>query len=668
MTFRIRRLWLLLCGAVLTGCLPEPVAPSLVPPFVVSSASTVPAVPPYARAGAAGPQSATSIVWVSLPQGSIPRANAATIRDPHSGARVIVLVTDGGFDPVAVAAGTGDTLFITVQGSTKVDSTTYSLLVPSTSLPRIVRSVPPPNKRDVPLNVTIVVTFSEPMDSGSLVHAMALNGPKGSITGSVSIPPQDSGILRAEFVPAAPLAPSQTYTIEVGASAHTSGGAGLASAYSSDFTASDTAPPAVAPFHLTVHLDSRLAQNPMIPATGTIPGVIVTYQGCASGCPTTYTGDVTLALGAHPNDGVLSGITTAHMVNGVATFPDLWVDWSGIYSLVATAPGSAADTSSAFEACTNDCWERRTPMPQRRNAVGVVVVGGALYAIGGVDSTMTPTGFVEAYDPTTDHWTEKAWLPVPRYGSAMGVVNGIIYVAGGMTASGPTETVEAYNPATDSWSSRSSLPTPTAFPAGAVFGGKLYAVGGELADSAMITTALAYDPTADQWSAKAPLPAARSAAALGVADTQLFVFGGRGFDKKTVFAYNPSADQWTSRTPGSRGTTRGWYWGPFLLTTAMHPDLGLLVMSGSDSTIGYLEDPYAVGYAYDPAGDQFTTTLWMPVGSVPPGYPPHESMLSAGFVNGELFMVGYETWRFIPYGAPSPYAPPFGTSRHPVGH
>ena len=148
-------------ATVLAGCLAEPpVAPPQLPaggPFVVSSVSTVPAGASHAQA--ASPQSSSSIVWVSLPAGSIPSVNAATIRDSHSGARIVVLVTGGGFDPVAVPAGGSDTIFITTQGSSGTDSATYSLLVPSASLPRIVRSVPPPHKRDVPLNVTIVVTF-----------------------------------------------------------------------------------------------------------------------------------------------------------------------------------------------------------------------------------------------------------------------------------------------------------------------------------------------------------------------------------------------------------------------------------------------------------------------------------------------------------------------------
>jgi hypothetical protein len=59
------------------------------------------------------------------------------------------------------------------------------------------------------------------------------------------------------------------------------------------------------------------------------------------------TDTVTLALGANPGGGTLSGTLTVTVVNGVATFSDLSVDQPGAgYTLRATAGGTLADADS----------------------------------------------------------------------------------------------------------------------------------------------------------------------------------------------------------------------------------------------------------------------------------------------------------------------------------
>jgi len=58
---------------------------------------------------------------------------------------------------------------------------------------------------------------------------------------------------------------------------------------------------------------------------------------------------VTLALGANPSSGTLSGTLTQTVVNGVATFSNLSINQPGNgYTLVASGPGLAAVTSNGF--------------------------------------------------------------------------------------------------------------------------------------------------------------------------------------------------------------------------------------------------------------------------------------------------------------------------------
>jgi hypothetical protein len=62
-----------------------------------------------------------------------------------------------------------------------------------------------------------------------------------------------------------------------------------------------------------------------------------------------FSGTVTIALGANPSGAVLHGTKAVDLVAGVARFGDLSVDKVGNrYTLVATAPGATATTSGGF--------------------------------------------------------------------------------------------------------------------------------------------------------------------------------------------------------------------------------------------------------------------------------------------------------------------------------
>jgi hypothetical protein len=80
-------------------------------------------------------------------------------------------------------------------------------------------------------------------------------------------------------------------------------------------------------------------------------------------------------------------------------------------------------------------------MPTARTNFGVGVVNGALYAVGGVN-TSSVLATVEAYDPISNTWTPKAPMPTARTYLGVGVVNGVLYAVGG----GILATVEAYIP------------------------------------------------------------------------------------------------------------------------------------------------------------------------------------------------------------------------------
>src|SRR5207247_10273043 len=75
----------------------------------------------------------------------------------------------------------------------------------------------------------------------------------------------------------------------------------------------------------------------------------LTAQDAQGNTVTGFTGNVTVALGANPGSGTLSGTKTVPAVAGVATFGDLSLDKAGTgYTLTAAFTGLSAPTSAAF--------------------------------------------------------------------------------------------------------------------------------------------------------------------------------------------------------------------------------------------------------------------------------------------------------------------------------
>ncbi|MEP6491727.1 MAG: Ig-like domain-containing protein [bacterium] len=88
------------------------------------------------------------------------------------------------------------------------------------------------------------------------------------------------------------------------------------------------------------------------PGTGTsgtalAPAIQVALQDAGANL-TVSTNPVTIALGANPSGGTLTGTLTRNAVGGVATFDDLKVDKVGGYTLVVTSAGIGSLSSTPF--------------------------------------------------------------------------------------------------------------------------------------------------------------------------------------------------------------------------------------------------------------------------------------------------------------------------------
>jgi N-acetylneuraminic acid mutarotase len=173
-----------------------------------------------------------------------------------------------------------------------------------------------------------------------------------------------------------------------------------------------------------------------------------------------------------------------------------------IYAIGGASGGlsQSLKTVEEYDPAT-DTWTKKTDMPTSRCIHCASVVNGEIYVIGGtlgMASSLAGVSVVEAYNPATDTWTEKADMRTARCAVSTSVVDGKIYSFGGRSGGVYFATVEEYNPSTDTWTTKTSLPAATWGLSTSVVGGKIYAVGGATGIPApIVSTLLEYDPASD---------------------------------------------------------------------------------------------------------------------------------------------------------------------------
>merc|ERR1719228_2637951 len=92
-------------------------------------------------------------------------------------------------------------------------------------------------------------------------------------------------------------------------------------------------------------------------------------------------------------------------------------------------------------------------MSTRRSSVGVGVLQGLIYAVGGYDGNSRQClASVEVYNPEQDIWSPVADMSARRSGAGVGVLNGLLYSVGGHDGPLVRKSVECYNPDTNRWS------------------------------------------------------------------------------------------------------------------------------------------------------------------------------------------------------------------------
>jgi len=323
---------------------------------------------------------------------------------------------------------------------------------------------------------------------------------------------------------------------------------------------------------------------------------------------------------------------------------------------------------SAFQfpvvGAAENSWTPKEAMPTARGGLGVAVVNGKIYAIGGLNND-TQLAVNEEYNPVTDTWTPKTSMPTARSGFAIAVYKNKIYCIGGTTGdsdnfvSGFTGVVEVYDPATDKWETKTPMPTPRADLCTGVVNGKICCIGGKKYWGAdpfyqELNTTEVYDPARNVWTTKSPMPIPVLGAASAVLDGKIYVVGGSrhfqvGWDLATVASnqvYDPEDDAWSTRA--SLPTAESY--AAAEATSGVTAPKKIYFVGGANQTTYS-----SVTYAYDSVGNVWSTVASMPTSRVYLAVAVVDDILYAiGGLDGEDWLDVNEQYIPVGYGTVPP--------------
>jgi len=238
-------------------------------------------------------------------------------------------------------------------------------------------------------------------------------------------------------------------------------------------------------------------------------------------------------------------------------------------------------------------WVTKAPMHVARSNLGVAVVDGNIYAIGGLVGNGVVTVVNEVYDPETDTWSSRKSMPTARAYFATAVYQGKVYCIGG--AGGANE---VYDPATDSWTTEEPLPIATSDYPSAVVDNKIYVIGG-LSSNPRSDLNQIYDAESGVWSEGALMPlgnrygAAGATVGVNAPKRIYFISSGR------TQVYDPGNDSWTF---GADLPTRREGFGVAVVDDALYVIGGFKLSYAELYSIDVVVTRYAANEQYTPFG------------------------------------------------------------------
>lgn len=211
-----------------------------------------------------------------------------------------------------------------------------------------------------------------------------------------------------------------------------------------------------------------------------------------------------------------------------------------------TSPGRTTVGSAELFDPTKNCWQELAPMQTCRRGVGVAILMGYLYAVGGSDG-LQALKLAERYDPTCDTWTRIKDMNENRSSVAAAALGEYFYAIGGYTGvTSCLQSVERYDPNTDTWTYVANMNTPRSMACACTMAGQIFMVGGYDGVSDLQSCEV-FDPENNKWILIDGMQTRRCMAGVAAVDGQLYVAGGcdHSVSLRSAESYNPSTRKWT---------------------------------------------------------------------------------------------------------------------------
>jgi N-acetylneuraminic acid mutarotase len=328
----------------------------------------------------------------------------------------------------------------------------------------------------------------------------------------------------------------------------------------------------------------------------------------------------------------------------------------GLFFLTASCVMLANPVFSSAD-FTENTWVSKTPMNEARIGLGVAVVNGRIYALGGYQGSGPYLDTNEEYDPVKDRWAFREPMPTPMAYFGVAAYQNKIYCID--SKNGATE---VYDPATDTWESKASLPHPRVGITANSVAGKIYIIGGT---SNIVDV---YDPATDSWTTKASMPASLVlssgwSCASVVVDGKIHVIGATPRSNSHQI-YDPETDSWSV----GESLIAGYWFASVGATTGVNSPKRIYVF-GADSNLWTLSPPTLTSQSYDLKTNTWTTCAGVPAGHLNAGVAVVDDKLyvigggGAGYANAIYPNALNSLYKPVGYGTPDPfYVPPDTTA------
>ncbi|XP_062849555.1 actin-binding protein IPP [Trichomycterus rosablanca] len=191
-------------------------------------------------------------------------------------------------------------------------------------------------------------------------------------------------------------------------------------------------------------------------------------------------------------------------------------------------------------------WTTVSSLHQARSGLGVAVLEGMIYVVGGEKDSMI-FDCTERFDPVTKHWAAVASLNFPRCGVGVCSCNGALYALGGWIGSEIGKTMERYDPEENKWEVVENMLIPRYYHGCCELQGSVYVIGGISDEGVELRSAEVYEPISRRWRALPSMTMRRAYVGVASLDNAVYAVGGWNEalgSLDTVEKYCPLQERW----------------------------------------------------------------------------------------------------------------------------